>query len=265
MYWLIGAAVVVAGGVAIRWVRLFVVEEGFVGLLYRNGRLVEQLAAGLHWRFGWQLRVVACDTRLCDVEVPGQDVLTSDNLTVKMSLQVQQRVVDAAKAVRETSWWENHVYRQLQLALREAVAKRTFDELMADRASIGAELTTAAAPLAAEVGVEVPRVAVRDVMLAGELRRAFAEAVRLREEGKAALEKARSEAAALRCLANAARLMKDNPELMSMRTLQSIEAVGTTPGNTLVLGTPWGWPTLPGQTAGPSSRPAPTTPVDEPT
>lgn len=96
----------------------------------------------------------------------------------------------------------------------------------------------AAAAAAAELGVEIRRAAVRDVMLSADLRRAFAEAVRLREEGKAALEKARAEMAALRSLANAARMLKDNPELVRLRLLQSIDAVGAKSGNTLVLGAP---------------------------
>jgi regulator of protease activity HflC (stomatin/prohibitin superfamily) len=77
-------------------------------------------------------------------------------------------------------------------------------------------------------------------MLPGELKRAFAEVLKARQEGQAALERARGESAALRNLANAARLLENNPALHNLRLLQSITAAGSA-GNTLVMGVPTGF------------------------
>jgi regulator of protease activity HflC (stomatin/prohibitin superfamily) len=225
-----------------RVLAVLVVNEGQVGVLFRNGRLVETLQPGLHIRTGWRLRMEVLDTRAHEIAVPAQELLAADNVTIKLTLVAEQRVIDPAQAIRVAQSWQQYVYSGLQLGLREAVAKRTFDEVLRERPAIGTEVRMQAASAAATVGVELSSVAVRDVMLSGELRRAFAEAVRLREEGKAALEKARAEAAALRNLANAARMLKNNPDLLNVRVLQSIETVGTHAGNTLVLGAPFGLP-----------------------
>jgi len=228
--------------VAVQLVRRHVVQDGHVGLLYRSGRLVATLRPGPHWKLGWRSRVVPIDTRSQAMDLSGQEVLTADSVTVKVTLTAEYRVIDAVRAVQSAALWQQNLYTALQLALRTAIAAREFDKVLTERQAIGAEIRELVAADTAAMGIELQRAAVRDVMLSAELRRAFAEAVRLREEGKAALEKARSETAALRSLANAARMLKDNPDLLSVRVLQSIETVGTTPGNTLVLGMPTGWP-----------------------
>lgn len=233
---------------AARFVVVCTIDDGYVGLLKRSGRFVEEMPPGLHFRIGLNIGVERVDLRRHAVVLAGQDVLTKDNMTVKVSLHADQRVVSALRTQRDAVSWREAVYTALHLALREAVAARTFDEVLADRGAIGKEIAERVAGEAAELGVRIERVAVRDVMLPAELRRAFAEGLRLREEGKAALEKARGETAALRSLANAARMLKDNPDLLSMRMVQSIETVGATPGNTLVLGLPLSVPGAKGKT-----------------
>lgn len=90
------------------------------------------------------------------------------------------------------------------------------------------------------VGITVHAADVRDITFPPEIRRVFAEVVRARQEGLAALERARGETAALRSLANAARLMDDNPALLSLRVLQTLAGTGTGPTPTVVLGIPHG-------------------------
>jgi regulator of protease activity HflC (stomatin/prohibitin superfamily) len=82
------------------------------------------------------------------------------------------------------------------------------------------------------LGIELFDIDVRDVMLPGDLRAAFAEVLRARAEGRAALERARGESAALRNLANAARLLDANPALMNLRLLQTIAQDAAVPGST---------------------------------
>ncbi|MCG3130868.1 MAG: hypothetical protein FLDDKLPJ_01642 [Phycisphaerae bacterium] len=229
---------------AARFVLICTIDDGHVGLLKRSGRFVEELPPGMHLRAGLSVDVERIDLRRHAVVLAGQDLLTKDNMTVKVSLHAEQRVVSALRTRRDAVSWTEAVYTALHLALREAVAGRTFDEMLADRGATAKEIADRVAAEAAELGVRIERVALRDVMLPADLRRAFAEVLRLREEGKAALEKARGETAALRSLANAARMLKDNPELLSMRMVQSIETVGATPGNTLVLGLPLSVPGL---------------------
>jgi len=98
---------------------------------------------------------------------------------------------------------------------------------------------------------------VKDVMFPAELKRAFAEVIKSKQEGQAALERARGESAALRNLANAAKLLEGNPALMNLRLMQSLSAAQTA-GNTLVFGMPGGFLPLKNGKTGP----APETPAE---
>ena len=101
----------------------------------------------------------------------------------------------------------------------------------------------------ARLGVELLSVDVRDLMLPAELKRAFAGVVAARKDGEIALERARGETAALRNLANAGRMLEDNPGLVQLRLLQEI---GGSTGNTVVIGLPDGAGTTRNRRAGPS-------------
>ncbi|GAA3188648.1 SPFH domain-containing protein [Dactylosporangium siamense] len=119
-------------------------------------------------------------------------------------------------------------YLRTQVELRAAVAESDLESLLAARPQLPARLTAALAPTAAEVGVDVLEVTVRDVMLPGDLRRAYADTALAKERGRADLERARAEAAALRSLANTAKLLEDHPSLLRLRALQAAEQAGTT-------------------------------------
>ena len=115
----------------------------------------------------------------------------------------------------------------MQIGL-QAVAGRSLDALTADRELIGDEVLAAAAFAAQQVGISLDSVAVRDLMLPVEVRKAAAEVAISRSQGVEVLERARSEVAAIRALVNAAKVCADNPALLQLRMLQAIEAGGAT-------------------------------------
>ena len=209
-------------------------------LVYRDGRCVEVLEPGRHRRARRRRRFVRVAVRPRLLVVPGQEVLTSDGLTVRVSLLATCRTVDPRRWHEAVEDADGFVYAALQVALREAVAGRTLDELLTDRQSLPAALREPVAARAAGVGVAVEDVAVRDVMVPAELRRAAAEVASARAQGQAALERARSEVAATRALANAARMVVEQPGLLQLRTLQAVEAGGATVVLTTVPGTDLG-------------------------
>jgi len=119
---------------------------------------------------------------------------------------------------------------------------------------IGAQLLSRVQPEAAKIGINVLAVEVKDVMFAAELKRAFADVLKAKQEGHAALERARGESASLRNLANAARVLEGNPALMNLRLMQSLTAAQNA-GNTLVLGLPGGFvPLKNGKAASPAAN-----------
>ncbi len=205
-----------------------VVAEWERVLVYRDGRFCELLEPGRHRRPAWRRSTVRVVVRPRLLTIGGQEVLTSDGLAVKVSLLARLRVTDPQRWHESVDVPDSFVYAAVQVALREAVAARTLEELLGDRAGIGPELAAAAGPTATELGLALEEVAVRDVMVPAELRRAATEAATARAHGLAALERARGEVAATRALANAARMLADNPALLSLRTLQAVEVGGAT-------------------------------------
>jgi regulator of protease activity HflC (stomatin/prohibitin superfamily) len=218
----------------------FPVPEGYAGLLYHKGKFVEILGAGRHLRWGRFYTLDAQDLRRTSLVIAGQDVLTADNVSLKLSLVAVYQVVDAAKAAHETQNWRGDLYNAAQLSLRGVVGGVAVEALLNQRLEIGAQLLVRVQPEAARIGITVHSVEVKDVMFPAELKRAFAEVLKAKQEGQAALERARGESAALRNLANAAKLLEGNPALMNLRLLQSLSAAQTA-GNTLVLGMPGGF------------------------
>jgi len=205
-----------------------VVQEWERVLLYRDGRFEEILGAGRHRRLRWRRRRVRVVVRPRLLVVPGQEVLTADGLSVKVSLTVAVRTSDPRRWHEAVEDADAFVYAALQIALREAVAARTLDELLAARGSLPDDVRARVETAAEAVGVEIDSLSLRDVMVPAELRRAAAEVATARAQGQAALERARSEVAATRALANAARMVAEQPALLQLRTLQAVEAGGAT-------------------------------------
>lgn len=218
------------------------------GLRYRQGRLVGLIDPGTHIAIRPFTEIQVLDGRPTSITVPGQEILTADGVALRVSLTGRYVVADPLAAVTNDQSYVSALYLALHAGLREALAGRTADEILATRAEIGPAVGGAVASEMARLGVELLGVDVRDVMVPSELKRAFAGVVAARREGEAALERARGETAALRSLANAGRMVEDNPGLLQLRVLQQL---GSSSGNTIMLG-------LPGTDgrAGPAAPPA---------
>lgn len=216
-----------------------IVQEWQRVLVYRDGLFEAELVPGRHQVRMWRRTRVRVTVRPRLLAVPLQEVLTADGLSVKVSLSAIVRVGDARTWYEAAEDPDAFVYVALQVALRDEVASRTFDELLADRSELAERIDALARGPIGAVGLVVERLAVRDVVVPSELRRAAAEAATARLQGVAALERARNEVAATRALANAARLVADNPALLQLRTLQAVEAGGAT----VVLTSPGAGPT----------------------
>lgn len=221
-------------GRAVRLGRRVVVNQWEQALLFRHGRLETVLGPGGHrrWKRGFRVRVI--DMRPWVVLVPTQEVPTADGVTVKLTVAGQARVTDATTYVTTTRDAEQALYLAVQVALREVIAATTVEDLLAGRSEVGDRLLAGIAGLDA-LGVTFDQLGLKDIILPNELKKAQSEVLVARAQGIAALERARGETAALRSLANAARMAADNPALMQLRLLQQLE--GST-GHTVVIGSP---------------------------
>jgi regulator of protease activity HflC (stomatin/prohibitin superfamily) len=219
---------------------VFCVPEGWTGLVYQHGLYVRRNNAGRHviWGRGWTVNLI--DLRKASLPVAGQEVLTADSVSLKISLLVTYQVTEPVKAAHETQNSLGDLYNAAQLALRAVVNGVAVEALLNQRLEIGAQLLARVQPEAAKIGINVLAVEVKDVMFPAELKRAFADVLKAKQEGQAALERARGESASLRNLANAARVLENNPALMNLRLMQSLSAAQNA-GSTLVVGMPGGF------------------------
>lgn len=223
-----------AAGRRVRWGQRVTVHEWEQGLLFRDGKLVTVVTAGS--RRYWQLRLSfrRVDVRPWVLLVPTQEVPTADGATVKVSLAGRARVADPMAFVRASRSPVEEVYLAVQLALRGLLASLTLDDLLAGRAELGERLFAGLGELP-EVGVVIEHLDVKDIVVPRELRSAQVEVLVARAQGLASLERARGETAALRSLANAARMAADNPAILQLRLLQQLESSS---GHTVVIGSP---------------------------
>jgi regulator of protease activity HflC (stomatin/prohibitin superfamily) len=218
-----------------RWWRTDRIAPWEVGLLYGPRGFIKQLAPGVHTRFDpsgrQQLFAVPTVTRT----LPGQviDAISKDQFAFRLTLTPVVTVVDTRALIEQTAGSTassgaltletrfDRLQPTLSAAALRAVAARTLEDVLADPSAIAAEI----APLLGAVlpGTRLDELLVTGVTLPPEVRKMFTEVERARREGLASLERARSEQAALRALANAARNLADNPALAQLRMLQMME------------------------------------------
>lgn len=194
-------------------------------VVLRDGAVSRTVDAGRHRRRCREQWYVL-DVRPRRTVVPPQEVLTADGLQVRASLFISSQISDPARWLSSSLDVDGELHALAQLRLREAVAGVTLDELVAGRQQLLDSALAPTAEAAAALGVTVTALEVRDLTLPQELRHAFASTAMAREEGKAQLERARGEAAALRSLANTAGLLEKHPELVRLRAIAAVESGG---------------------------------------
>ncbi|MBP7252495.1 MAG: slipin family protein [Alphaproteobacteria bacterium] len=207
-------------------------------LLYRNGQFQKILPPGVHKLYVrntcWQI----FDRRVNQLTIIGQEVLSKDGMGLKLSTYIEYVIEDPQLLCRNANvanmtGLQSFLYAVAQQPLRAVITQHNLEELIAERETIATQLKEALVPRFAELGIAVRQLGLRDVMLAKEIRDAFAAELLARKQAAVQLEATRAETAALRSLANAARLMRENPEIMKLRVLQAMQ--NNTGKNTIVV------------------------------
>jgi regulator of protease activity HflC (stomatin/prohibitin superfamily) len=163
-----------------------------------------------------------------------QEVLTADGVTVKVTAALRWRIADPVTYTETVADPLARVYLAVQIALREGLAPLETDAVVRSaRQAVSDAASSAALEAGRAVGVEVLEVVVKDVILPADLRAAYGAVVAAKQRAMAQLEAARAETAALRSLANGAKLLDDHPALAQLRMVQSLP-----PGSTVELSLP---------------------------
>jgi regulator of protease activity HflC (stomatin/prohibitin superfamily) len=202
-----------------------VVENHEAGLLFVEGRFVERLAPGRHafWISGRKIEVKRLDLRPQAIEITAQEMLTKDRIALRVTLTAFRRIVDPERAIGTVADVDGWLYRLVQFAIRESVADRTLDEVLSAKNTLDEELRAYVRERIVETGIEVTELGVKDVILPGEIRELVNKVVEAERIAKANLIRRQEETAATRSLLNTARLMEENPLLLRLKELESLE------------------------------------------
>lgn len=223
----------------LRWIR--VLSEYERGVIFRLGR-VQSNAMGPGLRFliapGVIDRMVKIDLRTIALDVPSQDVITLDNVSIKVNAVVYYRVLDPVKAVIEI---ENFAYATSQMAqttLRSVVGQGHLDDLLAQREKINEEIQTILAAQTSPWGIQVSHVEIKNVDLPESMQRAMARQAEAERERRAKIINAEGEFQAAQKLVEAADIMEEHPMALQMRYLQTMVEVGAEKNSTIFFPIP---------------------------
>ena len=208
------------------------------GVIFRLGRLIGAKGPGLFFIIPGVDKMIRVSLRLVTMDIPPQDVITRDNVSIKVNAVVYFRVIDPNKAVVEV---ENYLYATSQLAqttLRSVVGQMELDDLLAHRDKINMQLQDILDKHTDPWGIKVSLVETKAVDLPDEMRRAIARQAEAERERRAKIIHAEGEAQAAEKLAQAANVISVNPAAIQLRFLQTLTEVATEKNSTTIFPVP---------------------------
>jgi regulator of protease activity HflC (stomatin/prohibitin superfamily) len=215
-----------------------VLREYERGVIFRLGRLIGAKGPGLFFIIPGIDKMLKISLRTVTMDIPPQDVITRDNVSIKVNAVVYFRVMDPNKAVVEV---ENYLYATSQLAqttLRSVVGQADLDELLSQREKINITLQDILDKHTEPWGIKVSLVETKQVDLPEEMRRAIARQAEAERERRAKVIHAEGEAQAAEKLAEAANVISVNPAAIQLRFLQTLTEVATEKNSTTIFPVP---------------------------
>lgn len=208
------------------------------GVIFRLGRIVGARGPGFIVVIPFLERMVRVSLRLVTMDVPPQDVITRDNVSVKVNAVVYFRVIEPVKAILQV---ENFLYATSQLAqttLRSILGQVELDELLAEREKLNVKLQEVLDKQTDAWGIKVTMVEVKYVDLPQEMQRAMAKQAEAERERRAKVISAEGEFQASTKLSEASEILAKNPMSLQLRFLQTMNDISTEKGSTIILPIP---------------------------
>ena len=208
------------------------------GVLFTIGKYTKILTPG--WRIVLPIihSYKKVDIRTKAVDVPEQDAITKDNVSVRINAVIYYKIFDASKAILEV---ENFYYAVSQLAqttMRNLVGSVSLDELLSEREKISTEICKIIDEATDPWGIKVENVELKDISLPEEMKRVIAKIAEAQREREAVITKSTGEVEASRNLAEAAEIMSKTPGALHLRTLATINDVSSDQSNTIIFALP---------------------------
>jgi regulator of protease activity HflC (stomatin/prohibitin superfamily) len=208
------------------------------GVIFRLGRLTGSKGPGLFFIIPILDRVVKVDLRVVTLDVPAQEVITRDNVTVKVNAIVFFRVLDPNKAIVAVEDYRRATFNISQTTLRNVLGQSELDDLLANRDVINQKLQTIIDEHTEPWGVKVSIVEVKDVELPPSMQRAMAKQAEAERERRAKIVHAEGEFAAAQQLTAAAGLMSEQPAALQLRYLQTLTEIAVEKNSTIIFPVP---------------------------
>lgn len=208
------------------------------GILFTFGKYSKVLNPGWHVILPVIQFYKKVDIRTKAVDVPEQETITRDNVSIRINAVIYYKVFDAGKAIVEV---ENFYYAVSQLAqttMRNIVGSVTLDQLLSDRERISSEICTVIDKATDAWGIKVENVELKDVALPEEMKRVIAKAAEAEREKAAVITKAKGEVEAAENLAKAATTMGNTPGALHLRTLSTLNDLSSDQSNTVIFAIP---------------------------
>jgi regulator of protease activity HflC (stomatin/prohibitin superfamily) len=233
----LGLAIFFAVFIIFKWINIL--NEYERGVIFRLGRVLKDAKGPGLVIVMWPIdRMVKVSLRTVVHDIPPQDVITRDNVSVKVNAVVYFRVMDPTRAVIDV---ENYVYATSQLAqttLRSVLGEVELDDLLTGREELNLRLQTIIDEHSDPWGVKVSMVEVKHVDLPPDMQRAMAKQAEAEREKRAKIIHAEGEAVASQKLAEAAAVMSTNPATIQLRYLQTLTEISTENASTIVFPVP---------------------------
>lgn len=215
-----------------------IVQEYERGVIFRLGRLVGPRGPGLFFIIPFVDRMVKVDLRVVTLDIPSQECITRDNVTVKINAVVYYRVIDPARAIVQVEDYRRATWNIAQTTLRNVIGQSELDELLAHRERINEKLQRIIDEQTEPWGVKVSIVEVKDVELPQGMQRAMARQAEAEREKRAKIIHAEGEFQAAQQLAEAAKVVSTQPAAIQLRYLQTLTEIAVEKNSTIIFPVP---------------------------
>lgn len=208
------------------WLHVFEVAHHEAGVLYYNNVQARELKPGRYffWKGPTSIQVKTVDLRQQQLDMTGQEMMTEDKVTLRLNFVCQYRVLDALR-VLEIKSFDEQLYIQLQLILREYVGTMKLDDLLKMKREIGTFVLTRLNERTQDYGVQFLSAGLKDIILPGDVRDILNTVLVAEKQAQANLITRREETASTRSLLNTAKLMDENQTLYRLKELEFLEKI----------------------------------------
>jgi len=228
-------------GIVIVWILLISIkqiDEYQRGILFSFGKFSRILKPGWHIVLPIINRVVKVDIRTKTVDVPEQEAITRDNVSIRINAVLYYKIFDASKAVISVENYNYAVSQLAQTTMRNVVGSVTLDELLSERDKLSTQICQIVDEATDPWGIKVENVELKDIALPEELKRVISRVAEAEREKQAVITKSQGEVEASENLARAAEVMGNTPGALHLRTLATLNDLSSDQSNTVIFALP---------------------------